>query len=146
MLCQPKTENKQARRFSAVRLFVVCTLMVCAGIIVLQVVEYALSFRRESVSISVSAGAGARVLHEEPETRWNINEAAEKDLQSVLGVGPELARRIIALREERGRFHFLEELKDVQGIGDKRFDMLKAYFFCPPPDHSLPAAANSPSF
>ena len=79
------------------------------------------------------------------ETRLNINEAAESDLQSVPGVGPELARRIITLREERGGFHFLEELKDVPGIGDKRFDMLKAFFFCQLPDDQLPAATNSPS-
>ena len=143
---QATAEHEKARRSIAARLIVICALIVCAGILLAQGVEYALSFRRESISILASAGESNRVLPDSDETRININTAAESDLKAVPGIGPELARRVIAAREERGGFHFLEELKDVSGIGDKRFDVLKVYFFCPPPDIQLRDATNDPSF
>ncbi len=143
---QATAEHEKARRSIAARLIVICALIVCAGILLAQGVEYALSFRRESISILASAGESNRVLPDSDETRININTAAESDLKAVPGIGPELARRVIASREERGEFHFLEELKDVSGIGDKRFDMLKVYFFCPPPDIQQRDATNDPSF
>ena len=131
---QATAEHEKARRDIAARLIVICALVVCAGILVAQGIEYALSFRRESVFISASGGEISRTMPETEETRININTATESDLKTVPGIGPELARRVIAAREERGGFHFLEELKDVSGIGDKRFDSMKAYFFCPLPE------------
>ena len=76
----------------------------------------------------------------------NINLATAEDLQSVPGLGRELSQRILALRKERGGFHFLEELRDVSGIGEKRLAVLKAYFFCPLPPLQSPAGSSSPSF
>ena len=131
---QIKTANEKARRSFAARLIVVCAFAVCAGILLFQGVEYALSFRRESARLSASAGETVRTFQAENEDRININTATEAQLRSVPGVGPEMVRRILALREERGGFHFLEELKDVSGIGDKRFGTLKEYFFCPLPE------------
>lgn len=131
---QTKTANEKARRSFAARLIVVCAFAVCAGILLFQGVEYALSFRRESARLSASAGETVRTFQAENEDRININTATEAQLRSVPGVGPEMVRRILALREERGGFHFLEELKDVSGIGDKRFGTLKEYFFCPLPE------------
>ena len=143
---QPKTKQKQARRFSAARLIVVCAFALCAGILLFQGVEYALSFRRQSTRLSASAGEAVRTFQEENEDRININTATEAELRSVSGVGPEMARRILALREERGGYHFLEELKDVSGIGDKRFDALKEYFFCPLPEDQQTERENDCSF
>ncbi len=131
---QTKTANEKARRSFAARLIVVCAFALCAGILLFQGVEYALSFRRENVRLSASTGETVRIVRQEKESRININTASETDLQSVPGVGPEMARRILALREERGGYHFLEELKDVSGIGEKRFGALKEYFFCPLPE------------
>ncbi len=143
---QETTEQKKARRGIAARLIVICALIACAGILLAQGVEYALSFRRESVFVSASFGAVSRIMPETEETRININTATEADLKAVPGIGPELARSVIALRQERGGFHFLEELKDVSGIGDKRFEALKAFFFCPPPDIQRTEAPNASSF
>ncbi len=33
-----------------------------------------------------------------------------------------------------GGFHFIEDLKYVEGIGDKRFEALKELFYCPMPE------------
>jgi competence protein ComEA len=59
------------------------------------------------------------------DTRINLNLATETDLDSLPGVGPVMAGRIIAWRESNQRFHSIEELQEVPGIGPKVFANLK---------------------
>ncbi len=47
----------------------------------------------------------------------NINTATAEELEELPGIGPELARRIIAYREEHGPFKSVEDLLNVKGIG-----------------------------
>lgn len=49
----------------------------------------------------------------------SLNAATPEQLESLPGVGPVLAERIVAWREEHGRFSATEDLLDVSGIGDK---------------------------
>ncbi len=65
------------------------------------------------------------------EGKTDVNLARLEDLQRAEGIGPTLAQRILDEREARGGFHFLEELMDVSGIGEKRFEALSALFYCP---------------
>ena len=58
--------------------------------------------------------------------RINLNLATERELDSLPGVGPVMAGRIIAWRETNQRFHSIEELQEVPGIGPKVFANLKA--------------------
>ena len=51
----------------------------------------------------------------------NINTADIKELDSLPGVGPSTAERIIAYRNEKGSFKRPEDLKEVPGIGDKKY-------------------------
>ncbi len=60
------------------------------------------------------------------DSRININLATETELDSLPGVGPVMAGRIIAWRESNQRFHSIEELQEVPGIGPKVFANLKA--------------------
>lgn len=55
----------------------------------------------------------------------NINTADEKQLDSLPGIGATMAKRIVDHRKEKGRFSNIEELKEVQGISQKKFDKLK---------------------
>lgn len=55
----------------------------------------------------------------------NINTADASRLDTLPGIGPALAQRIIEYRELHGPFKSLEDLKNVSGIGDKKFDDLK---------------------
>ncbi len=58
--------------------------------------------------------------------RVNINTASVAELENGLpGIGPTLAQRIIDYRENTGYFKKIEDLKNVSGIGDKRYDALK---------------------
>jgi len=56
----------------------------------------------------------------------NINAADEKQLDSLPGIGPAMAKKIFDYRSEKGRFSNIEELKEVPGISEKKFEKLKA--------------------
>ena len=54
-----------------------------------------------------------------------INSAAVEDLENLPGIGPKLAQKIIDYREIHGTFENLYELKNVDGIGEKKFSSIK---------------------
>ncbi|MEU9853371.1 ComEA family DNA-binding protein [Streptomyces sp. NPDC047974] len=51
----------------------------------------------------------------------NLNTATAEQFDGLPGVGPVLARRIVDHRTERGGFRSVEELREVDGIGERRF-------------------------
>ena len=55
----------------------------------------------------------------------NINTASEEELQKVSGIGSSTASKIVTYRKQNGKFKSIEELKNVSGIGDKKFEGLK---------------------
>lgn len=57
----------------------------------------------------------------------NINKATEQDLQTLPGIGPSLASRIIAYRDENGKFSTIEDIKNVNGIGNSKYENIKDY-------------------
>jgi len=55
----------------------------------------------------------------------NINTAASGQLESLPGIGPVTAEKIIRHREKYGHFSKKEDLMDVSGIGPKKFEQVK---------------------
>ncbi|HBQ28862.1 competence protein ComEA [Peptococcaceae bacterium SCADC1_2_3] len=55
----------------------------------------------------------------------NINMADQAALESLPGIGPALAQRIIQYREKNGPYKVPEDIKNVSGIGEKRYEQLK---------------------
>lgn len=55
----------------------------------------------------------------------NLNKAGIEELSTLKGVGPVTAKKILDFRSENGSFQSVEQLKDVSGIGDAKFEKLK---------------------
>ena len=56
----------------------------------------------------------------------NINTAASEELQTLRGVGPAIAERILQYRQEHGRFEKVEDLSNVHGIGANKLEKMKS--------------------
>jgi len=68
------------------------------------------------------------VIKPESGGKMNLNEASASELAALLpGVGETLAARIIEYREEKGGFIHIEELLEIEGIGDATFAAIRDY-------------------
>lgn len=56
----------------------------------------------------------------------NINTATSEQLETLPGIGPSTAQNIINHREENGLFASIENIMDVSGIGEGRFEQIQA--------------------
>ena len=73
------------------------------------------------VSPVVQAGPGAA----KHDSTVNINTAPIEELVQLPRVGTKVAERIVSYREKKGGFKKVEDIKTVQGIGDKIFEMIR---------------------
>ena len=79
---------------------------------------------RSSLSTSDSKNESAFKI-----SNVNINTATQTELETLPGIGPSLALKIINYRKENGKFKSIEELKNVSGIGDNKYDEIKKYIY-----------------
>ena len=79
-------------------------------------VDKSRSGSQAALSAKTSVGANSKV---------NINIADQKALDDLPSVGPVMAKKIIDHRKEKGRFSNIEELKEVPGISEKKYNSLK---------------------
>jgi len=58
--------------------------------------------------------------------RLDLNRANQEDLESLPGVGPVIAERILRLRQQLGRFREVDELRSVRGIGPATIERIRS--------------------
>lgn len=73
----------------------------------------------------ISTGQTPAASKAAPATVININTASADQLDALPGVGAKLAARIVDYRQKNGGFKKVEDLMNVQGIGEKNFLKLK---------------------
>ena len=58
-------------------------------------------------------------------SRININTATFQELQTLRGIGPTMAQRIIEYRQTSGRFATVDDLTNVKGVGEKTLEKIR---------------------
>ncbi|MGD0099015.1 MAG: helix-hairpin-helix domain-containing protein [Acidobacteriota bacterium] len=86
---------------------VACVLVLCLGLVF--------------SSVSVLAQKSSHPATE----KINLNSATAEQLQSLPGIGPAIAKSIIEYRTKTGKFNRIEEIINVKGVGEKKFQKIK---------------------
>jgi competence protein ComEA len=91
---------------------------------------YIPSINDEILTEIVSSKSGENVIIEDKiegnsNEIININTATQAELEKLTGIGPSTAMKIIEYREKNGKFTAIEEMKNITGIGDAKFDAMR---------------------
>ena len=82
----------------------------------------------ENIEEYINEEAGEGVIPEESKVnkeKVNINTAKQTELETLNGIGPSTALKIINYREQNGQFKEIEDIKNVPGIGESKFEAIK---------------------
>lgn len=80
--------------------------------------------QRVAVACPPLAPAAPATPAAKAEVRVDINTASAEQLMSLPGIGREMAERIMTARDAQP-FYFIEDIKNVPGIGDRRFERIR---------------------
>ena len=84
----------------------------------------------EESYITEDSGKGVMITEEKQSgssSIVNINTATQTELEELPGIGPSIATRIIEYRDQNGKFKSVDDIKNVTGIGDSKFEKIKDY-------------------
>ena len=113
-----------------------------------------LSFVLAVLSLSVIVLAAAGTTKKPPPAPVNLNTANSDQLQTVPGIGPATAEKILQMRKSYGPFKSVDDLLAIRGIGKKRLEKMRKYLTvgragsakpAKPPEASPTDAAKSPN-
>ena len=85
---------------------------------------------KEVEIVTENSGNGVEVSDMQEESTnglININKATQTELETLNGIGPSLALKIIEYREKNGNFKTIDDIKNVPGIGENKFNNIKNY-------------------
>ena len=100
------------------------TRMMTAGLLLIGLAAATVAAQEPASPTKAAAPAAAPV---------NINTATMQQLETLPGIGPATAQRIIEYRQKSGGFKKIEELMNIRGVGEKSFLTLKALITLTPP-------------
>ncbi len=79
----------------------------------------------KKLSLTEPNGGYANTVQGQGVNLININTATEQELQTLNGIGPSTAGKIISYRDQHGNFQRIEELMNIKGIGEQTFKKYK---------------------
>ena len=84
-----------------------------------------LDSQRATGPAALTADAAEQRSRRSASVKLDLNMATEQEIESLPGIGPVLAGRIVEYRQSRGAFHTVDQLRHVKGIGKKKFDRIR---------------------
>jgi|WetSurMetagenome_2_1015567.scaffolds.fasta_scaffold348424_1 comEA protein len=102
-----KKQLVEEKSMNANKMKIACVLILCLGMTI--------------SSVSVLAQKSSPAATE----KINLNAATLEQLQTLPGIGPVIAKSIIDHRTKVGKFSRIEEIINIKGIGEKKFQKIK---------------------
>lgn len=78
---------------------------------------------KENSNVSASKNTSSSTQN----SKININTATQAELETLPGIGPSTATKIINYRKENGKFASIEDIKKVSGIGESKYAQIKDF-------------------
>ena len=81
--------------------------------------------KKRQEEITMASGIEKIEEKKEEEKKVNLNTATKAQLENLPGIGTSTAQKIMDYRKEKGKFKTIEEIKEVNGIGESKFEKIK---------------------
>ena len=103
----------------------------------LMVTSWAVEFWRRGRSVDIQRPFTPPNV----QLKIDLNRAPWPELTLLPGISETMARRVVEHRQRHGRFHTLEEIQQVKGIGPRTFARIEPYLYVPASDFAVEDAA-----
>jgi len=123
-------ENKRQSIYNHVGAFLVFGIMLGSGLLLIKASDKGEPIKIteppvEKVQVKSTGESVKEVKGESISGLININTASQSELETLDGVGPKTAEKIIEYRETNGPFKSIEAIMDVNGIGEGKFAQME---------------------
>lgn len=128
-------EEKKKEIREQIGVVMLAGVLVMSGLLLLKQKDTPVTFTESAVSGTTSSSSGAvekstgsssqQASNSNKTTLVNINKAGLEELDTLPGIGPATAQKILDYRTQNGSFKTIEEINEVSGIGEVKYNQIK---------------------